>query len=71
MYLLSITVEPRLSGLAGTKSKPDNRKSGYMGNKNKTKPQISEFEFITIKKTCLNQNYIGLFKKIHKLKKIK
>ena len=42
--------EPRLSGLTGTKGKPDNRKFGYMGNKNKTNPQISEFEFITIKK---------------------
>ena len=49
LYLL-ITVEPRLSELTGTKGKPDNRKSGYMRNKNKTNPQISEFEFITIKK---------------------
>ena len=49
LYLL-ITVEPRLSGLAGTKDKPDNRKSGNMSNNNKTNPQISEFEFITIKK---------------------
>ena len=44
-----ITVEPRLSGLTGTKGKPDNRKSGNMANKTKTNPQISGFEFITIK----------------------
>ena len=49
-YSLGNTVEFRLSRLTGTKGKLDNRKSGYMGNKNKTIPQISEFEFITIKK---------------------
>ena len=39
-----------------------------MGNKNKTNDQISEFEFITIKKKNLfYQNYIELFKKIHTL----
>ena len=44
-----------------------------MGNKNKTNPQISEFEFITIKKKkkCLYQNFVELFKKIHTLKKNK
>ena len=43
-----------------------------MSDKNKTNPQISEFELITIqKKTCLYQNYIELFKKIHKYVKKK
>ena len=56
-----------------------------MGNKNKTNPQISKFEFITIKisavfekikkkkkrKRCLYQNHIELLNKIHTLKKLK
>ena len=42
-------VEPRLSGLTGTNGTPDNRKFGYMGNKYKTNPQISEFEFINVR----------------------
>ena len=43
-----------------------------MGNKKKTNPQTSEFEFIAIKTTtCLYQNYIEFFKKIPTLKKIK
>ena len=60
---LAISVELRLPGITGTKGKPDNRKFEYMGNKNKTNPQINEFEFIKLKKTCLYQNYIELFKK--------
>ena len=46
IYYYIYTVEPRLSRLTVIKGKLDNRKSVYMGNKNKTNPQINEFKFI-------------------------